>query len=149
HRLFGYWSAVFDKLEPDLLLMPTAPHVTYDYIAYVLARRRGIPIILFEYVTLAGMLVAMDGFEDGVPQIMEGYRQLRASNPAEPIVLSDRMEEHWRALKGSYENAKPPGLRQVQAGAADFIKRCAEQEEHDAREHRRLEDYEKKKHESF
>jgi len=30
HRLAGYWSAVYDALKPDVLLMPSSPHVTYD-----------------------------------------------------------------------------------------------------------------------
>ena len=50
HRLVAYWSAVFDRLRPDVLLMITAPHVVYDYVAYALARRRGIRTVLFEYV---------------------------------------------------------------------------------------------------
>ena len=48
HRLAGYWSAVFDLLRPDLLLMPTAPHVTYDDVADALARSRGIRTVMFE-----------------------------------------------------------------------------------------------------
>src|SRR5262249_13762602 len=39
YRLAAYWSTVLDRLRPDVLLMPTSPHVAYDYIAYVLARR--------------------------------------------------------------------------------------------------------------
>ena len=111
HRLAGYWSALLDRLRPDVLLMPTSPHVTYDYLAYVLARRRGIPTIMFEYVGSDGLLMAINGFEDGLPPLQAAYRRLRANPPPAPIVLSERMEAYWRSLHGTYEQAMPYWLR--------------------------------------
>ena len=64
HRLVAYWTAVFDRLRPDVLFMITAPHVVYDYVAYALARRRGIRTVLFEYVgTNLGLVMAIDQFD--------------------------------------------------------------------------------------
>ena len=111
HRLVGYWSALLDRLLPDVLLMPTSPHVTYDYLAYVLARRRGIPTIMFEYVGSDGLLMAINGFEDGLPPLQAAYRRLRADPPPAPIVLSERMEAYWRSLRGSHQQATPYWLR--------------------------------------
>ena len=112
HRLVAYWSAVFDRLHPDVLLMFTSPHVVYDYIAYALARRRGIRTIMCEYVgTDEGLLMAIDRFEDGLPPLMAEYARLRADPPGDPIVLSDRLEASWRRLRGSYEQALPTATR--------------------------------------
>src|SRR5262245_19030743 len=85
HRLAGYWAAVLDRFQPDVLLMPTAPHAVYDYIAYALARLRGIHTTMFEYVTLDGMLMAIEGFENGIPALMDRHRELRAVEPAGPV----------------------------------------------------------------
>src|SRR5262249_46785848 len=113
HRLASYWSAVLDRLQPDVLLMPTAPHVVYDYIAYVLARRRGIRTVMFEYVTTEGLLMAIDRFDDGLPPLTVAYRKLLAKPPAHPVVLSDRMESYLRRLCGNYEDAIPSWTRYV------------------------------------
>jgi Capsule polysaccharide biosynthesis protein len=117
HRLVNYWSAVFDRLRPDVLLLIDSPHVVYDYVAYMLARRRGIRTVLFEYVTTEGLLMAIDRFEDGLPPLMAEYRRLRASPPPEPVVLSDRMESYWRRLKGSHDQAMPLWTRNFLADA--------------------------------
>jgi hypothetical protein len=118
HRLVAYWSAVFDRLQPDVLLMITAPHVVYDYVAYALARRRGIRTILFEYVGVdQGLVMAIDQFENGLPPLMEEYRRLQANPPPQPIVLPDRMESHLRALRGSYERALPQSTRELWAAS--------------------------------
>jgi hypothetical protein len=117
HRLVSYWTAVFDRLKPDVLLMITSPHVTYDYIAYALARRRGIRTVLFEYVTTEGLLMAIDRFEDGLPPLMTEYQRLRADPPAAPVALSERMENYWRRLKGSHEQAMPLPTRKLLADA--------------------------------
>jgi hypothetical protein len=115
NRLTGYWSAVFDKFQPDVLINPNPPHVVYDYIAHAVARSRGVRTIMFEWLTSTGLLAATDDFGDGVPSVMEAYRRLCANPPAEPVVLSERMEEHWRGLRGDYERAKPFGFTINQA----------------------------------
>jgi hypothetical protein len=111
-RLVAYWSAVFDRLQPDVLLMITAPHVVYDYVAYAIARRRGIRTVLFEYVAVdQGLVMAIDKFEDGLPPLMEEYRRLRANPPAGPVKLPDRLEAYWKSLQGNYEQALPESTR--------------------------------------
>ncbi|MBX9843674.1 MAG: capsular biosynthesis protein [Xanthobacteraceae bacterium] len=107
NRLVAYWSTVFDTLKPDVLLNPNPPHVCYDYIAHYLARMRGIRTIMFEWATSTGKLAVMENFGDGVPSIIEKYRELRANPPAEPVKLSGKMEEYWRSLQGTYDTAKP------------------------------------------
>ncbi len=42
HTLLRYWSAVLDTCKPNAVVFPTSPHVVYDYVLYMLARRRGI-----------------------------------------------------------------------------------------------------------
>lgn len=118
HRLVGYWSAVLDRLQPDVLLMITAPHVGYDYVAYALARCRGIPTVMFEYVGVdQGLVLPIDRFEDGLLPLMKEYRRLRADPPERPVVLSDRLEAYWRSLKGNYEQALPQSTRQIRLDA--------------------------------
>lgn len=113
HRVFSYWSAVLDRMQPDVVIMPTAPHSFYDYVIYLLAKRRGIRTIMFEYVTTEGMLMAIDGFEDGLPPLTAAYRKLLANPPKGPVVLSDRMEDYLRRLQGNYDRAMPLQTREM------------------------------------
>jgi Capsule polysaccharide biosynthesis protein len=107
HRVATYWSAVLERLRPDVILSITAPHVVYDYVAYMLARQRGIRTVLFEYVTTEGLLMAIDKFEDGLPPLITEYRRLLANPRPQPAALSERMEAYWQRLKGSYDQAAP------------------------------------------
>ncbi len=107
NRLVGYWSAVLAKFQPDVVINANPPHIVYDYIVHALARRRGIRTIMFEWVTATGLVVPIESFEDGLPPVMEAYRRLRADLTDGPVVLSHRMEQYWRRLRGEYEQAKP------------------------------------------
>src|SRR5262249_11397330 len=105
-------------LQPDVLLMPTSPHTVYDYVAYALAKQRGIRSVMFEYVTTEGLLMAIGRFEDGLARLTAAYEKLR-TNPPQPIVLSARLENYWKRLQGSYEEAIPIYTRQfLEAGEA-------------------------------
>lgn len=123
HRLASYWTAVFDRLQPDLLLMPTAPHVVYDYIAYAIARRRGIKTVMFEYVTTEGLLTAIDRFEDGIPPLTAAYRKLLEAPPSQSVILSDRLESYLRRLAGNYDGAIPAWTRYVRE-TADALRKA-------------------------
>ncbi len=127
YRLVGYWSAVFDRLQPDVLLMPTAPHVGYDFMAYSLARLRGIRTVMFEYVTTEGLLMAIDRFDDGLPPLTAAHKTVMSNPPSGPVVLSDRMESYLRRLRGSYDQAIPQPTREL-LERADAI-RAAQAEE--------------------
>jgi hypothetical protein len=121
HRLASYWSAVFDRLQPDVVVMPTAPHVVYDYVAYSLAKLRGIRTVMFEHVTTDGMLMAIDRFEDGLPPLTAAYRLFLENEPDGPIELSDRMEKYWGRLQQNYNVAMPQQTREVLA-KADMVR---------------------------
>ena len=111
HRLFGYWSAVLDRLSPHVILMPTVPHVVYDYILYALAKRRGIPVIMFEVIGSEGLLVPNQTFEVGLASVISEYRRLRSQSAASAVTISERMDKYWRSLRGSYEQAMPYWVR--------------------------------------
>jgi hypothetical protein len=131
HRLVSYWSQVLDRLQPDLLLMPTSPHAIYDYIAYQLARRRGIRAVMFEYVTTEGWLMAIDRFEDGLPPLTAAYRKLLASPPSGRVALSDRMEGYLCRLQDKYSVAMPQATREFLERAEGIrVQREAEESAH-------------------
>ena len=66
HRLVSYWSQVLYRLQPDLLLMPTAPHQMSTTTSHISsARLRGIRCVMFEYVTTEGWSMAIERLRTG------------------------------------------------------------------------------------
>ena len=48
-NLMKNWLAVFEIYKPDLVISATNPHRVYDYVLYLLCKKKGIPFIIFEY----------------------------------------------------------------------------------------------------
>jgi hypothetical protein len=128
HRLAGYWNAVLDELKPDVILMPTSPHVVYDLVGYSLAKLRGVRTILFEYVTTEGLLMAIDGFENGLPPLVSKFQIGGLSSPVPDVSLSPRLEDYWKRLRGEYVKAVPSYTRELWVDAETIENEAARKE---------------------
>jgi hypothetical protein len=103
HHLATWWAALLDHIKPDIMMIPTAPHVVYDYVVYALCRRRGICTAIFENAGIPGMLLPAPEFEVGFPELVAKYRDLLAcTGPDEPISLSAHAEAYLATTRGAY-----------------------------------------------
>ena len=102
HRLTAWWSALLDHIKPDIMIIPTAPHVHYDYIAYALCRRWGIRTAMFENGSIPGLLLPTPTFEEGFPGLVAAYAQLLVSSNGDDFPLSDRAQEYLDRTRGVY-----------------------------------------------
>lgn len=102
HRLAAWWSALLDRIDPDVMIAPTAPHVHYDYIAYALCRRRGIRTAMFENGSIPGLLLATPRFEEGFPDLVAAYEKLLAGSSGGDAPLSVRSERWFERTRGGY-----------------------------------------------
>lgn len=64
HLLLQYWDSVLDCLQPDVIVFSIAPHLVFDYVLYVLAKRKGIPTPMFDRLGLPGWVYAIGGVFD-------------------------------------------------------------------------------------
>jgi hypothetical protein len=102
HRMVAWWSALLDYIKPDVMIIPTAPHVHYDYIVYALCRRRGIRTAMFENGSIPGLLLKVSTFEQGFPDVMAAYRQLLATANEGEVTLSPQAQQYLERTCGTY-----------------------------------------------
>jgi len=102
-RLVGWWSAVLDRIDPDVLVAPTPPHVHYDYLAYALCRLRGVRTVMFENGSIPGLLLPVRRFEDGFPEVASAYRRLRdGDDGTSEVALGAKTAEYLASARGGY-----------------------------------------------
>jgi len=106
HWSLRYWSAVLDHFQPDIYFNPSTPHQVYDYVLYILCRRRGIKTILFSDPFAINFLYPMEDFKAGSPRILKSYQDKIAQGIPSTVVLSEGTESRLQALLGKYEAAR-------------------------------------------
>ena len=110
HTHVRYWIAVLNHFNPDVVIFPISPHVVYDYVLYVLCKKRGIKTIMFEQTSLEGLIYPVENFEQGSNSIKLMYKTLISSinnMNAQDVTLSKTAENYLRRISGDYSNAIP------------------------------------------
>jgi hypothetical protein len=102
HNLVAWWSALLDRIKPDIMMIPSAPHVIYDYVAYALCRRRGVRTAMFENGTVRGILLPCPVFEDGFPDVIAAYSRMLATPRPGDDDLSRHFQDYLDMARGSY-----------------------------------------------
>jgi hypothetical protein len=119
HTYLRYWLGVIEHYRPDLLVMPIAPHLMFDYVLYVLCLRMGIKTVMFERTGIAGQLFLMERLEEGSKAIRSLYAEKLAAGVDQPVELSEAGGKYLDKLAGrSYEDALAPFTVKVRERAA-------------------------------
>jgi hypothetical protein len=106
HWSLRYWSAVLDHVQPDVYFNPSTPHQVYDYVLYILCRRRGIQVILFSDPFAINLVYPMADFKAGSQKVLGIYREKLTRDIPETVALSEETEQRLEALLGKYEKAR-------------------------------------------
>jgi len=107
HRHLGYWLAVLDHFEPDIVVSPCTPHLVYDYILYALCQKRGVRTAMFQYTGLPDLILPVQRFEEGSTALEARYRSLRSQHSSGDVALSPRMQSFLEEGLGPYSGAIP------------------------------------------
>lgn len=126
YDLLRYWGGVLDGLEPDAIVMHTAPHEMYNFVLYAIAKKRGIRTIMSDVVLRYDRIItfedykvcdvtiaaaAAEGFKRDVqlsdlpPDIQDYYLELSGSRNPSPKYTEDFKKMHtplrnvWRRLR--------------------------------------------------
>jgi hypothetical protein len=106
HWSLRYWSAVVDHVQPDVYFNPSTPHQVYDYVLYILCRRRGIQTVLFSDPFAINLTYPMADFKRGSLKVLDSYWEKIARQIPEDIELSEETDQRLAALQGKYEKAR-------------------------------------------
>ena len=110
YRLVQYWLTVIQQLHPDAVLMPTAPHLVFDYVLYALCRALDVPLVVFERTSIPGRLLVLDRIEGGGPALRNAYQSQLAHGEGDVTLPAD-IESHLQRLRGSHAEGVAPNLK--------------------------------------
>ncbi len=121
YRYLGYWQAVLDKFQPEVVVFSFAPHLVYDYIVYLLCRLRGIRTVMFEFIAaIPGFLFAQEGFDLGISGVEDRYRNKLAHWDGGPVALSAPAQSYLDGINRNYGEGSPWYIKSHQEKAAQF-----------------------------
>lgn len=103
HQLMQYWISVLDKLNPDVIVFSIAPHVVYDYLIYVLAKRRKISTPMFDRLGLPGWVYSVGGVFDRPTEWEEAIEK-------SPPELNPEFRRFYDATVAGGRRAIPPNF---------------------------------------
>lgn len=106
-----YWSAVLDYLNPDYMITQETPHLIFDYILYILCKKRGIGTVMFQK-TSPGLIVGINEFEKGSIKLKKRYCKSEIIDN-EDFKLSKNMKNHFNKIQGSYDEAMPDYMKSI------------------------------------
>jgi hypothetical protein len=109
HRLLCYWEAVLDRLSPQVAVFSSMPHLIYDYLLYLLCRRRGVATLMFDPISIPGTMLTLDSLEQGSRELRQRYQQLLAEG--RKSTLSPAVQAYYEGLRQNYSQGMPSHMR--------------------------------------
>ena len=107
-KQLAYWMGVLKYLEPDYVIMETAPHQNCDYILYALCQEFGYKVIMFCQTMYYDRIFAYDSLENGSTIIRNSYKNKIKDWKGEEISLTGVAKETLENNIGKYDpNLKP------------------------------------------
>src|SRR5207244_2261865 len=79
HRHLRYWTALLDRVRPDVVVFPSSPHLVYDYVLYALCKKRGVRTALVKETGVNGLLFIQDNLDEAHAAIHKAYSDLLSS----------------------------------------------------------------------
>lgn len=105
HFQIRYWLAVLDYYKPDIVVFSTTPHEVFDYILYILCKKKNIKTVMF--YMFSGFVYAVENIEDKFYAAISLCKELISSNKHLQIALSPFMADYWKKVSGDKSNASP------------------------------------------
>lgn len=106
-RHVRYWSAVLDKLQPDILFNTATPHQVYDFVLYELCKLRGIQTIMIGLCFDLNRMFCKAGYVDGSGSIPELYGERAREIGAWDGKLVPDIDECVTRMQERYNHAMP------------------------------------------
>jgi hypothetical protein len=105
--LLRYWIALVDFYEVDILISPKIPHQSFDYVLYLVCKKRGIKLFSTSHTPFssAGRIIGIDNLDDIPAKIKQDYEEL--TDGKTNFQLADDIISYLEAVRKKYEDAIP------------------------------------------
>jgi hypothetical protein len=103
YRLVGYWLAILEETQPDLVFFRTIPHMVYDYVLYGLCQTLKIPTLMYEVSNVMGLGYLRSSIH-GNTILKSKYLRIVESGIDVEASISQELSEYLNSLRGDYQN---------------------------------------------
>ena len=108
-RLIRFWEFVIQKYHPDVVISAVNPHRVFDYVLYLLCKKKNIKFISFQWSLTEGRIYALNYFSDvnAVANLIDKkYADyLKEDNFLEQ--LPEDIQQNYSKVCGHYDKARP------------------------------------------
>ena len=111
-NLIKSWTAVLDMYQIDLVISSVMPHRVYDYVLYLLCKKRGIKFIIIQYSLCPARIYATDNLFSIGDLFMEDYQKYLDCKELTIESLPDDLRKAFVNVQKSYDQAKPYWVNQ-------------------------------------
>ncbi len=116
-KLLKSWMAVIDMYKIDIVISSVNPHRVYDYVLYLLCKKKNIKFICFQYSMCPGRIYALDNiFTIGDMLDMNYQKYLKVDNLTKDS-LPDDIRKQYDKVQKSYDEAQPYYMKAHQSNA--------------------------------
>lgn len=113
-NLMRYWDACLDRLNPNLVVCERVPHQVFDYVLYLLCRRKGIPFLTFILTPFLGRVIPVTEISSiGGIFDAEYARNMASDLTIDDLknTLADDIKAGMEKLRLDYGQAEPPYMK--------------------------------------
>lgn len=111
-NLIKSWTAVLDLYQIDLVVSSVMPHRVYDYVLYLLCKKRGIKFVIFQYTLCEARTYVTDNIYSIGNLFLEDYSKYQKNMNLSKNDLPVDIRDAYEKVQKSYDEAKPYYMNQ-------------------------------------
>jgi hypothetical protein len=118
HQYLEYWGRVLSEFKPDVVIFPTAPHLVYDYVLYILCHKWSIKTVMFDSPSIyPELLFLLEEFEKGSREVANRYEEALAAYDGGTVELSPQAQKYFDNAQRDYNEGVPEHVKKLVAKA--------------------------------
>lgn len=107
-----FWLGIFEQFSPNFLICPATPHTVYDYVAYSIAKKKNIPVLMFYSISVLERVLPFFDYKNVHTVVDETYQSLLKDKQSERELSADLIKYIENHKKSSYEDVMPTYLKE-------------------------------------
>ncbi len=110
-NLLKCWMAVIDMYNIDIVISAVNPHRVYDYVLYLLCKKRNIKFICFQYSLCPGRIYALDNIYTIGDMLSLSYQKYLGADSLTKDNLPEDIRKQYDKVQKNYNEAQPTYMK--------------------------------------
>lgn len=113
-RLLKFWNYVIERYKPEIVISAVNPHRVFDYVLYILCKKKSVKFISFQWSMVEGRLFALNYFsdKDAIANIIDDLYEKYKIRDIQVAQLPDDIKDNYSKVCGLYTDARPRYMAQ-------------------------------------